>query len=261
MSERSRSFNVEYKNYDEIQKILENILKEDFLFSTEPKRLGNSLFRINYFDKDAGAENQKENRITILQESDKRVYIQIKGKMLDAQVDDLWNIFEMKLYNSTFISKFEKKKTIKDDIIQKIKSLIDIKGYIVKNEEVETFIDNFIEKYKRLPEKNEFQTIVKGYMIMINENYLLNKSEDLTKIESYLEKKDSVLDIIEDDKTSISKYKTANVSENGIGRRKCPSCGDEGSIHEITDKNVIILDYPRIFGKKKYCGKCGFEWK
>lgn len=261
MSERSRSFNIEDKSYDEIQKILENILKEDFSFSTEPKRLGNSLFRINYFDKDVEVKNQKENRITILHESDKKVYIQIKGKMLDTQVDDLWDIFEMKLNNSTFIRKVENKKTTKDDVTQKIKSLIDVKGYIVKNEDVETFIDNFFEKYNRLPEKNEFQTIVKGYMIMINENHLLNKSEDLTKTESYLEKNDSVLDIIEEDEASISKYESANVNENGIGRRKCPSCGDESSIHEITDKNIILMDYPRIYGKKKYCGNCGFEWK
>jgi hypothetical protein len=252
---------MEDKSYDDIQKILENILKEDFSFSTETKRLGNSLFRINYFDKDVKTKNQKENRITILQEPDKKIYIQIKGKMESTQVDDLWNIFEMKLNNSSLISKVERQKTAKDDIIQKIKLLIDVKGYIVKNEDVETFIDNFLEKYNRLPEKNEFHSIVKGYMIMINENYLSKNSEDITKSESSLDNNNSILENIGNNKNSTSQYETANIIENGIGRRKCPSCGDEGSIREITDKNVILMDYPRIYGKKKYCGKCGFEWK
>lgn len=47
------------------------------------------------------------------------------------------------------------------------------------------------------------------------------------------------------------------------GRRKCPKCGEEHTamIHESVDKGVIILDYPRIWGKKYKCGKCGCEWR
>lgn len=58
--------------------------------------------------------------------------------------------------------------------------------------------------------------------------------------------------------------------ENGImiiekseGRRKCPSCGEYNKfmIHEEIDKNQIIMDYPRVYGKKFKCGKCGIYWK
>ena len=51
--------------------------------------------------------------------------------------------------------------------------------------------------------------------------------------------------------------------ERGEGRRKCPSCGEENKnmIHESTDKNRIINDYPRVYGKKYRCGRCGQEWK
>lgn len=47
------------------------------------------------------------------------------------------------------------------------------------------------------------------------------------------------------------------------GRRKCPECGtdDPHMIHETTDKSNIILDYPRVYGKKYSCGNCGIIWR
>ena len=51
--------------------------------------------------------------------------------------------------------------------------------------------------------------------------------------------------------------------EKTEGRRRCPSCSEEkkNMIHESTDKNRIISDYPRVLGKKFRCGRCGQEWK
>jgi hypothetical protein len=47
------------------------------------------------------------------------------------------------------------------------------------------------------------------------------------------------------------------------GRRKCPECGtdDPHMIHESIDKSNIILDYPRVYGKKYSCGQCGVIWR
>lgn len=47
------------------------------------------------------------------------------------------------------------------------------------------------------------------------------------------------------------------------GRRKCPKCNveDKLMIHESIDKSNIILDYPRVYGKKYKCGQCGIEWR
>lgn len=47
------------------------------------------------------------------------------------------------------------------------------------------------------------------------------------------------------------------------GRRKCPKCDTENKmmIHESVDKSNIILDYPRVYGKKYRCGECGQEWR
>ncbi|MFX0105841.1 MAG: hypothetical protein ACFE75_10140, partial [Candidatus Hodarchaeota archaeon] len=44
-------------------------------------------------------------------------------------------------------------------------------------------------------------------------------------------------------------------------RKKCPSCGNEGLIHEMDDKSVILMDYPKIYGKKNCCAECGYEWR
>jgi len=51
--------------------------------------------------------------------------------------------------------------------------------------------------------------------------------------------------------------------ETPEGRRKCPECGidDPHMIHESVDKSNIILDYPRVYGKKFTCGQCGVLWR
>ena len=47
------------------------------------------------------------------------------------------------------------------------------------------------------------------------------------------------------------------------GRRRCPNCSTEDPhmIHESVDKSNIILDYPRVYGKKYTCGNCGQIWR
>jgi hypothetical protein len=47
------------------------------------------------------------------------------------------------------------------------------------------------------------------------------------------------------------------------GRRKCPNCDNDKKslIHESTDKSNIVLDYPRVYGKKYRCGECGTIWR
>lgn len=51
--------------------------------------------------------------------------------------------------------------------------------------------------------------------------------------------------------------------EKPEGRRKCPKCSNENKmmLHETVDKSNIILDYPRVYGKKYRCGECGQEWR
>ena len=51
--------------------------------------------------------------------------------------------------------------------------------------------------------------------------------------------------------------------EKTEGRRVCPKCGNDNKlwIHESVDKTNIILDYPRVYGKKYHCGLCGAVWR
>ena len=51
--------------------------------------------------------------------------------------------------------------------------------------------------------------------------------------------------------------------EKSEGRRICPKCGQDRKhmIHESTDKETIIMDYPKMYGKKYKCGSCGQEWR
>ena len=57
-----------------------------------------------------------------------------------------------------------------------------------------------------------------------------------------------------------SKYKTIIT---GDSRRMCPTCDNtrHNLIYEETDKTHILMDYPRIYGKKYKCGECGQEWR
>lgn len=51
--------------------------------------------------------------------------------------------------------------------------------------------------------------------------------------------------------------------EKPEGRRSCPKCNNDqkNMLHESVDKGNIIVDYPRMYGKKFKCGKCGCEWR
>ena len=75
---------------------------------------------------------------------------------------------------------------------------------------------------------------------------------------------------VEEMKKEISDAPVAMNASDGIltieyseGRRKCPKCFNENKsmIHESVDKTNIILDYPKMYGKKYKCGECGQEWR
>ncbi|UCD00429.1 MAG: hypothetical protein JSV23_05920 [Promethearchaeota archaeon] len=262
MLERSHSFATRDKNQDDIQRIMENILEKRLSLSTNTKRLGKSLIRINYFDNNVDKDAQKGNRITILQEPKNRVYIQIKGKLTDTQVEQLWYELDKRINNSQNTSQIYNPTPSKAEIIQDIKNLIDKRGYIVKDEDVQEFLENFIKQYERLPKEDEYNSIVEGYIIMVNEEKPFDIADSVNirneqKIESselYLEQSKSDL--------SLNSY-DSNISlmKDRITRRKCPSCGNDGLIHEVDDKTVIIMDYPKIYGKKYRCGQCSYEWR
>lgn len=62
--------------------------------------------------------------------------------------------------------------------------------------------------------------------------------------------------------TTFSMLNSEKIIEETV-RRKCPTCFNTNKkfIREFTDKSNIIMQYPRIYGKKYKCGICRTEWK
>lgn len=260
MLERTQSFDMNGKKCRGIQVKIENILYKEMKFSTNTIKLGESLLRITYFDEKIDKKKQRNNRITILQEPEKRIYIQVKGQLNDSQVEQIWQELNDDLKISKNIEEKNEILLTKDVIIEKIIESIKLKGYSINENDARNFLGSFQEKYNRLPKNQEINSIAKGYIIMMNEDYLLEKTEISTETEQALEVKEPFMESSEV-KTPLNSYNSSVlVVENSAGRRKCPNCGDQASIHEVNDKSLVLLDYPRIYGKKKYCGACGLEW-
>ncbi|MBY8991529.1 MAG: hypothetical protein KGD58_12300 [Candidatus Lokiarchaeota archaeon] len=261
MLEKTQSFDMNGQNYQGIQQKLENILQKDLNYSINTTRLGKSLLRINYFNDKLDKDKQKENRITILQEPKRRIYIQVKGKLRDEQVAKIWMKLERDLHLTTQVK--EKKVTLptKEDVIYQIIELIKLKGYSIDYGDAQGFLENFYLKYGRLPKNEEISTIVKGYVIMINEDYISEQTEASIQTKPSSDTITTILEGPEVNNPIESFNNGVVVLENPTGRRRCPSCGDESSIHEVTDKSIVLMDYPRIYGKSKYCGRCGWDWR
>ncbi len=154
----------------------------------------------------------------------------------------------------------EKKIPNKDEIINTIINSIKNRGYNIENIDAQNFVDNFQEEYNRLPKDEELDSIVKGYIIMKNEEYLSEKAKTSNK-EVIPENVELTFGKNREEVALTSDQNGVLIISRPIGRRKCPSCENEGLIHEVDDKSIILLDYPRIYGKKCRCGACGQEWR
>jgi hypothetical protein len=61
---------------------------------------------------------------------------------------------------------------------------------------------------------------------------------------------------------TISQLDSEKIIEETV-RRKCPTCFNTNKkyIREIPDKSNILMQYPRIYGKKYKCGLCTTSWR
>ena len=89
---------------------------------------------------------------------------------------------------------------------------------------------------------------------------IMNEEEARKKAEEEARKKDEK-DLSK--KTEEEGVQVETVILPSTGRIKCPKCGEVNKfmIREVQDKTRIIVDYPRIYGKKYICGKCGAHWR
>ncbi|HUW89155.1 MAG TPA: hypothetical protein VMV43_01405 [Candidatus Nanopelagicaceae bacterium] len=162
---------------------------------------------------------------------------------------------------------------LKDYIVGDIIKEVEEKGLSIEKDYVESFIDNFISEYERLPKKSEINPIVSSYIKILERKE--NSSEIIERSHIYSSGTETSkalrVSVIEKNKmlNSIKNEGLFGRSEEILtipksqGRRLCPICDDGNwyKIHELIDKNDVICDYPRIYGKKYICSGCSCVWK
>ena len=162
---------------------------------------------------------------------------------------------------------------LKDYIVGDIIKEVEEIGLNIEKDYVESFIDNFISEYERLPKKSEISPIVSSYIKSLerkefNLEILEKPHEQLSGIESSetprisLSEKSKIINSIKNEGLFGRPVDFLTISKPQ-GRRLCPICEDGNwyKIHELIDKNDIICDYPRIYGKKYICSGCSCTWK
>ena len=162
---------------------------------------------------------------------------------------------------------------LKDYIIGDIIKEVEEKGLSIEKDYVELFIDNFISEYERLPKKSEINPIVSSYIKILEtkkfsseiiekpHKYSLKSKSSKAHRVSFIEKKDLLASIRNEG--LFGRSEEILTIPKPLGRRLCPICEDVNwyKIHELIDKNDIICDYPRIYGKKYICSGCSCVWK
>ena len=123
-------------------------------------------------------------------------------------------------------------------------------GLQIRHQEIQEFDDG------NLFTKEQVMAMTKPLMeeIIILREELASKEEKIHSLKNNINLQDLNSDNACDEKDETNQDSTC--------RRKCPKCGndDKNMIHESIDKKNIISDYPRVYGKKCKCGKCGNIW-
>jgi len=261
MFKRTYSFDLETKNMEFIQKKIKYVLQFMLNFNTR------TLSTISFIDKKFDIKGQVDNKILIRQENDK-IFVQINGLLTEDQNNILSREMEKIIKES---EKKEEIKPRKKGLVEKIIKRVVDEGYNIEKEDARKFIINFRKKFNRLPEDDEIESIGFGYVMMLHEemskenynyetawNELLSEEHEHSLLELSSDNGEKTLKETEDKITPESRVLEIEKQE---GRLTCPKCGNQSLIRELQDKNNIISNYPRMYGKKYKCGKCGTEWK
>ncbi|MFX1274672.1 MAG: hypothetical protein ACFFBP_17875 [Promethearchaeota archaeon] len=151
--------------------------------------------------------------------------------------------------------------TLHDTIINgsEVKEVLAIlyidKDLHIRHQEIQEFGEG------NLFSKEQVMAMTKPLMEEINilREELANKEERINELQNQFKQKNEKFNESEIKQSKIKK----KVDEQDTScRRKCPKCGndDQNMIYESIDKKNIIMDYPRMYGKKCKCGKCGNIW-
>lgn len=163
---------------------------------------------------------------------------------------------------------------LKQYIVQDIIKEIEREGFSIERAFVEDFIDNFQEKYNRLPKKIEIKPIVKSYLriledeqgekeIQSSETEMPRLNEDIRPVITNFLKKRNLINTITEESLFRNSGEILIIPKTD-GRRICPICGNDDNffkIHETIDKTYIISHYPKIYGKSYHCDACSCTWR
>ncbi|MFX1399229.1 MAG: hypothetical protein ACFFAS_19570 [Promethearchaeota archaeon] len=294
MEQKFKSYDIKNCDHKDITEIMKNSL-ERLSFNTRTAKLGKSIIKINYYDTAVDENLQRENKILILQDPNNDCHINFKGKLNDSQISQLWEELNRNMRRSVNNIGIMDNQLSREDATYLIINKIEEQGYEIDNMRAIEFIENFQNRYNRLPYENEIQPIVKGYILtqssIIKKETLVSNEYNFPK-QSFAPSKALVPEKpINVEKISVDKSIpdfTRNENSNFIshdpspntiiikeapsglltiqkptGRRICPNCGNSGEykIHEQIDKTNMISLFPRIYGKLYTCDGCRMAWK
>ncbi len=200
-------------------------------------------------------ENESLNSANILLEHDNKV---IREKLERLQLENS-NKFELETEITRLkevILNLEKEKLeLKKRVIPKI-----IESEELYNQELPVDISNEIKSIFEPEKPNGITTskVHKGYTVPPIKPKKFRRKE-ISKSESISEEPSKRLS---ENSTISSELDSEKIIEKTV-RRKCPTCFNTNKkyIREFTDKNNVLMQYPRIYGKKYKCGICTTEWK
>ena len=162
------------------------------------------------------------------------------------------------------------KQYIVGDIIKEIER----EGFSIEKVFVEDFINNFQQKYNRLPKKVEIKPIARSYLKMLEEDLNYSEvndlkagkttlNEEITPVINQFLKKKNIINTLTEESLFRNSGKILTIPKTE-GRRICPICGNDDNffkIHEKIDKNYVISHYPKIYGKSYHCDACSCTWR
>ena len=136
-----------------------------------------------------------------------------------------------------------------------------LKNNIIDLEEQIKLHRDIADSIEEVPESRDVKKPAKLFKKSKKKEEIQPPTEKVKPSKAPVEKREEVI-VDSQIFKELPKRATPTILES-TSRRECPVCGNtrKGSIQEIVDKTHIILDYPRMYGKKLKCGACGQEWR
>ncbi|MBN1800421.1 MAG: hypothetical protein JW891_02890 [Candidatus Lokiarchaeota archaeon] len=164
MHEKLKSYDIKNCTHEDITKIIKDGL-EKLSFHTRTAKLGKNIIKINYYDELIDENLQRNNKILILQDPYNDCHINFKGKLNDVHISELWRDLTSTINNTGRKVVENTQQLCREDATYMIIDMIEKQGFEIETLRAIEFIENFQNRYGRLPYENEILPIVKGYIL------------------------------------------------------------------------------------------------